>query len=76
MAELIIRIKALLNKISVRKEESSHFTLGQYTFDSITQTLQYRGGLSRSRAAKDQLQHLFCPLSLPGIPGDLFFSRF
>ena len=41
MAELIIRIKALLNKISVRKEESSHFTLGQYTFDSITQTLQY-----------------------------------
>ena len=43
MAELIIRIKALLNKISVRKEESSHFTLGQYTFDSITQTLQYCG---------------------------------
>ena len=43
MAELIIRIKALLNKISVRKEESSNFTLGQYTFDSITQTLQYCG---------------------------------
>ena len=41
--ELIIRIKALLNKISVRKEESSNFTLGQYTFDSITQTLQYCG---------------------------------
>ena len=35
--------KALLNKISVRKEESSNFTLGQYTFDSITQTLQYCG---------------------------------
>ena len=43
MAELIIRIKALLNKISVRKEESSNFMLGQYTFDSITQTLQYCG---------------------------------
>ena len=32
MAELIIR-----------KEESSNFMLGQYTFDSITQTLQYCG---------------------------------
>lgn len=43
MAELIIRIKALVNKITVRKEESSNFTLGQYTFDSITQTLQHHG---------------------------------
>ena len=43
MAELIIRIKALLNKITVRKEEKSTFSLGQYTFDSITQTLQYCG---------------------------------
>ncbi len=43
MAELIVRIKALLNKITVRKEESSNFTLGQYTFDSITQTLQHCG---------------------------------
>ena len=38
MAELIIRIKALLNKITVSKEET-----GQYIFDSITQTLQYCG---------------------------------
>ena len=43
MAELIIRIKALLNKITVSKEETSSFTLGQYIFDSITQTLQYCG---------------------------------
>lgn len=43
MAELIVRIKALLNKITVRKEEKSTFTLGQYTFDAITQTLLYCG---------------------------------
>lgn len=33
MAELIIRIKALLNKITVRKEEKITFNLGQYTFE-------------------------------------------
>lgn len=43
MAELIVRIKALLNKITVRKEETSTFSLGKYTFDSITQTLLYCG---------------------------------
>ena len=43
MAELIVRIKALLNKITVRKEEKSTFNLGQYTFDAITQTLLYCG---------------------------------
>ena len=43
MAELIIRIKALLNKITVRKEEKTTFNLGQYTFDVVTQTLLYCG---------------------------------
>lgn len=43
MAELIIRIKALLNKITVHKEEKPTFSLGQYTFDAITQTLLYCG---------------------------------
>ena len=43
MAELIVRIKALLNKITVRKEEKTTFNLGQYTFDAITQTLLYCG---------------------------------
>lgn len=43
MAELIVRIKALLNKITVRKEETSTFSIGKYTFDSITQTLLYCG---------------------------------
>ena len=43
MAELIVRIKALLNKITVRKEEKTTFNLGQYTFDAVTQTLLYCG---------------------------------
>lgn len=41
MAELIIRIKALANRITVRKVENKAFSLGQYSFDSVTQTLQY-----------------------------------
>lgn len=43
MAELIIRIKALVNKITVRKEDTNAFTLGRYSFDSVTQALQYCG---------------------------------
>ena len=41
--DIIVTDIMMPNKISVRKEESSNFTLGQYTFDSITQTLQYCG---------------------------------
>lgn len=41
MAELFIRIKALVNKITVCKKETNLFTIGQYSFDSITQTLLY-----------------------------------
>lgn len=43
MAELIIRIKALMNKITVCMEKTNTFTIGRYSFDSITQTLQYYG---------------------------------
>lgn len=43
MAELIIRIKALLHKVDYRKPDISVFTLGQYTFDSVAQTLAYQG---------------------------------
>ena len=41
MAELIIRIKALLNKVTVRKEEITTFTIGRYSFDPVTQMLRY-----------------------------------
>lgn len=41
MAELIIRIKALLHKVTPPKQENTHFRLGLYSFDSITQTLTF-----------------------------------
>ncbi len=43
MAELIVRIKALLHKVSVQRADTTSFDLGLYTFDSITQTLAYGG---------------------------------
>lgn len=43
MAELIVRIRALLNKVIVHKQETTTFPLGYYIFDSICQTLTYCG---------------------------------
>jgi len=39
MQELIVRIKALVNKSYTPKQESSCFEIGDYTFDSVTQKL-------------------------------------
>lgn len=43
MAELIVRIKALLHKVTPRSAIETSFSLGLYAFDSITQTLSYCG---------------------------------
>ncbi|MDL2255022.1 response regulator transcription factor, partial [Parabacteroides sp. OttesenSCG-928-K15] len=43
MAELIIRIKALLHKVEQRKTEARVFELGEYLFDPVTQSLIYQG---------------------------------
>ncbi len=43
MAELIIRIKALVHKVNYRKPDISVFTLGFFTFDSVAQTLTFHG---------------------------------
>lgn len=43
MAELIVRIKALLHKVTIRPALSTSFQLGGYEFDSITQTLSFCG---------------------------------
>lgn len=43
MAELIVRIKALLHKVTIRKPDITSFELGSYSFDSITQTLTFQG---------------------------------
>lgn len=43
MAELIVRIKALLHKANLRKPEITVFQIGRYRFDSVTQLLTYCG---------------------------------
>lgn len=43
MGELIIRVKALMNRAFLKAEpkEVSHFSIGQYTFDPVTQNLWF-----------------------------------
>ena len=57
MAELIVRIKALLHKVSVQRPEATSFRIGLYTFDSITQLLSSRESeiLKRLCDNKDQV---------------------
>ena len=44
MQELIVRVKALVNRAFVEKQkETPLFKIGNYTFDSITQKLRYAG---------------------------------
>lgn len=43
MQELIIRIKALLHKAFVQKEQTNVFELGNYLFHAISQQLTYAG---------------------------------
>lgn len=46
IAELIVRIKALVNKPRVERQCKNFYTLGQYMFNPIAQTLSYQGVLS------------------------------
>ncbi len=39
MSELMIRIKALLNRAFVKKQEQDFYQIGRYTFDPVTQNL-------------------------------------
>ena len=41
MAELVIRMKALLNRVSLRQPETTTFQLGGYTFDATSQVLSW-----------------------------------
>jgi DNA-binding response OmpR family regulator len=43
MQELIVRIKALLNRAIPEKTAKQVFKIGHYTFDAVSQTLQSRG---------------------------------
>ncbi len=43
MTELMVRIKALLNRAYVKKEENDHYKIGKYIFDPVTQNLHLNG---------------------------------
>jgi len=42
MAELVIRVKALLHRISIQKKETAVFQIGNYLFDPVKQTLIFQ----------------------------------
>lgn len=59
IAELIVRIKALVNKPRVERQYKNFYTLGQYMFNPIAQTLSYQGVLSDlSHRESEILRHL------------------
>jgi DNA-binding response OmpR family regulator len=43
MQELIVRIKALVNRAFIENEESGKFEIGDYIFDPVSQNLLYAG---------------------------------
>lgn len=43
MLELIIRVKALLNRVIAEEKEQTLFQIGDYLFDSVTQILTFDG---------------------------------
>ena len=49
MQELIIRIKALLHKAFVNKEQATLFEIGNYLFTAVSQQLTY-AGISKERS--------------------------
>ena len=57
IAELIVRIKALVNKPRVERQCKNFYTLGQYMFNPISQTLSYQGVLSDLCENREQVVH-------------------
>jgi DNA-binding response OmpR family regulator len=51
MQELIIRVKALLNRAIIDKTVQTTFNIGNYTFDSVSQTLAWENEI-------EELSHL------------------
>jgi DNA-binding response OmpR family regulator len=43
MQELIVRLKALLNRVYIDDKKETFFEIGNYTFDPVTQKLGYAG---------------------------------
>nr|WP_320058522.1 response regulator transcription factor [uncultured Bacteroides sp.] len=62
MQELIVRIKALVGKAfnDTEKEKSSKFEIGNYLFDSITQSLIFAGVRQELSHRESEILHRLC----------------
>ena len=60
MAELIIRIKALLHRLPLSKKETTSYLLGKYIFDSITQTLTFENEKSLLSNRESEILKRLC----------------
>jgi DNA-binding response OmpR family regulator len=60
MAELIIRIKALLNKVAPQKQAAALFSIGNYVFDPVKQTLTIYGEKQLLSARESEILKRLC----------------
>lgn len=60
MAELIIRIKALLHRATIATEEQTLYSLGQYHFDPVRQTLLLRDNKQQLSNRESEILKALC----------------
>ena len=60
MQELIIRIKALLHKAFVQKEQTSIFEIGNYLFHAVSQQLTYAGSSHELSYRESEILRRLC----------------
>ena len=60
MQELIIRIKALLNRAITDKDIQTVFNIGNYTFDSVSQTLACETGMNELTHFENEILKRLC----------------
>ncbi|MDR0507458.1 MAG: response regulator transcription factor [Dysgonamonadaceae bacterium] len=60
MQELIVRIKALLNRAMINKTVDTVFQIGDYRFDSVTQTLDLNGAIEELTHFENEILKKLC----------------
>ncbi len=60
MQELIVRIKALMNKAFIEKEMTTTYTIGNYRFNSLTQQLHFAGAVQELSHRESELLKRLC----------------
>jgi DNA-binding response OmpR family regulator len=60
MQELIIRVKALLNRATVNKAVATVFNIGKYVFDTVSQTLIYENNTVELTHLENEILKRLC----------------